>query len=281
MELFLTLFVVAMLVVGVIQKGIRIDREKKEAQKLKERVRKALETRARALVVDALPLPGGQSDSFEIVNDDGIPEFKHRFSSDFNFFTPSSALLKHGVEEFIPRPGGDKSPISEIGGYWLVVSSWGSAEIRRDIEEEPFKYIGGLEVYHSLLLAVRRVYEDSGASPREKREIIKVICEENKNAYMAKRVQVPPWESLLVPVFSLAEGLGPHRVSLLRVGNIRTIADACKRTDAEILAIKGIGRSALSAVRNLSSLWPYDKNTEIIEKDPEYRRVLGSDCNIH
>lgn len=219
--------------------------------------------------------------SVELVNDEGIPEFKYRFRANLSFDSPSSALLKHGKEEFIPRPNGNRDAIEEPGGYWMVVSPWDNAEIRERIEEELFKYVGGSAAYIALLVAVRKAYEDQSLSPREKKDVIKAICDENHNVYTVRHVHIPPWESLLVPVFSLAEGLGPHRVSLLYASNIRTIVAARGRTDAEILAIKGIGKAALSAVRNLSSLWPYDESTEVIERDAEYRRVISFDQSVH
>lgn len=220
----------------------------------------------------------------EIVNDDGVPEFKYRFRANLGFDSPAQALRQHGQEAFIPRPNGNRDAIAELGGYWLAMSEWEDAEMRERFEEEPFKYIGGSKVYIQFLLSVREIYENKSLSPIEKRNAIERLCQDNYSIYTVKHVFTPPWESLLISVLSLAEGFGPHRVSLIRAAGIRTIADIRDRTDEELLEIKGVGKAAVAAMRNLSSQWAYDVNTEIIEKDAEFRRAVSlghSDIRSH
>lgn len=211
----------------------------------------------------------------EIVNDDGVPEFKYRFRSNLSFDTPSEALRRHWQEVFIPRPNGNRDTIVEPGGCWNAVHEWDDPEISLRYEEEQFKYIGGVQVYIDLLLRVRAVYEDRSRSPAEKKVEIERICKDNYNVYTVRHVFAPPWESLLVPVLSLGEGIGPHRIGILETAGIKSIADIRARSDEQLLEIKGIGKGAVTALRNLAAQWVYDPDTEIIEKDSEYRRAVG------
>lgn len=210
----------------------------------------------------------------EIVTDDGLPAFKFRYHADLVFTTPSESLRKHRAEEFIPRPNGNRDSIEEGGGRWLPVSrfdrpGWGYAA-----EDERFKYIGGVKVYIDLLLAVRAVYENKGIPPSVKRTEIKRICEHNHLVYTVQHVYQPPWEALIVPVLSLADGFGPHRVGILEAAGIRSIHDVDSRSDEDLLAIKGIGKAAVAGLRNLASHWLYDRHTDCIERDEKYRSAL-------
>src|SRR5690606_20281868 len=131
----------------------------------------------------------------EILNDDGVPEFKYRFRAHLSFDTPAEALRKHWQEAFIPRPNGNRDSISEPGGYWHPVSEWEDPEIALGYEEDQFKYIGGVQVYIDLLLNVRAIYEGTGRSPAEKRTAIERICQEDYSVYTVRHVFAPPWES--------------------------------------------------------------------------------------
>lgn len=212
----------------------------------------------------------------EVLNDDNIPEFKYRFRANLSFDTPSDALRRHWQEVFIARPNGNRDVIMEPGGHWTPVFEWDTPEIAKRFEEEQFKYIGGASVYIDLLLAVRSVYESKRHPPAEKKAEIERICQENHNVYTVRHVFSPPWESLLVPVLSTGVGLGPHRVNLLESAGIKTISDIRSRSDEELLEIKGIGRAAVTALRNLEAQWVYAVDTEVIERDEEYRRAVAA-----
>lgn len=210
----------------------------------------------------------------EIVTDDGVPAFKFRYHADLTFTTPSESLRKHRAEAFIPRPNGNRDSIEEDGGRWWPVSRFESPGWGYEAESERFKYIGGSKVYIDLLLAIRAVYEDKSKPPSVKRDQIKRICEDNHLVYTVQHVYQPPWEGLIVPVLSQAEGFGPHRVGLLEEAGIRSIHDVDSRTDDDLLAIKGIGKAAVAGLRNLASRWPYDRHTDCIERDEKYRSAL-------
>lgn len=207
----------------------------------------------------------------EIVTSTGTPAFKYRFRANLDFSTPSDALRRHNTEDFIERPNGNRDIIEAEGGWWAPVSEWEHPEWVNRHEDERFKYIGGVQVYIEFLLSIRAVYEDLEVSPQSKRDKIRKMCEDNYNIYTVRHVFQPPWEMLIVPVLGLAEGLGPHRVGLLEGGAIRSIHDVESRSDKELLDIKGIGKAAVSALRNLAANWPYDKFTDYIERDEQYR----------
>ncbi|WP_063693731.1 hypothetical protein [Alcaligenes faecalis] len=211
----------------------------------------------------------------ETINKDGIPEFKFRFHANLGFETAAEALRTHRTEKFIPRPNGNKEPIIDPGGIWLAVSEWDDPDRAWSHEDEQFKYIGGVQVYIGLLLKARGIYEDSNLPPSQKKIGIEKVCLENNDVYTVKHVFAPPWESLLVPVLSTGDGIGPHRVGILEAAGIKTIDDIRSRTDGQLLEIKGIGKAAVSALRNLAAQWTYDTSTEVIEKDAEYRQVLS------
>ncbi|QFY77823.1 helix-hairpin-helix domain-containing protein [Alcaligenes faecalis] len=211
----------------------------------------------------------------ETINKDGIPEFKFRFHANLGFETAAEALCRHRTENFIPRPNGNKEPIIEPGGIWFAVSEWDDPDRTWNHENDQFKYIGGIQVYIGLLLKVRGIYEDATLTPAQKKIEIEKICLGNKDVYTVKHVFSPPWESLLVPVLSTGDGIGPHRVGILEAAGIKTIDDIRSRTDGQLLEIKGIGKAAVSALRNLAAQWTYDTSTEVIEKDSEYRQALS------
>lgn len=222
------------------------------------------------VILDALP---GELEEqiIEIVDDHGQPAFKFRFRADLSFTTPTESLQKHQAEAFITRPNGNRDIIEEDGGWWQPVSRWERPEWRNDAEDERFKYIGGTQVYIDFLLSIRAVYEDRTRSPNSKRNEIERICGNNHHVYTVRHVYRPPWETLIVPVFSLAEGFGQHRISLLYAAGIKSIHDVEIRSDQELLGIKGIGKAAVSSLRSLASHWPYDKFTDCIENDERYR----------
>lgn len=211
----------------------------------------------------------------ETINKDGIPEFKFRFHANLGFETAAEALRRHRTENFIPRSNGNKEPIIEPGGIWFAVSEWDDPDLTWSHENEQFKYIGGIQVYIGLLLKVRGIYEDVTLTPAQKKIEIEKVCLGNKDVYTVKHVFSPPWESLLVSVLSTGDGIGPHRVGILEAADIKTIDDVRSRTDDQLLEIKGIGKAAVSALRNLAAQWTYDASTEVIEKDAEYRQVLS------
>lgn len=223
-------------------------------------------------ILDDLEMPASlDRQVVEIIGDDGVPAFKYRFSANLDFDSPSSALQKNSAEAFIPRPNGNRDPIVEPGGVWLRVSEWEGESWALRREDERFKYIGGQSVYIDFLLQVRAVYEDRGRKPGSKRNEIQRICGQNHNVYTVRHVYRPPWDSLIVPVLSQAEGFGEHRVSLLHAAGVRSINDVESRSDKDLLAIKGIGKAAVSGLRSLVASWPYDKYTDCIERDEQYR----------
>ena len=207
----------------------------------------------------------------EIITSNGEPAFKYRFHATLDFNTPSDVLRKHRKEEFIERPGGNRDPIQEEYGWWAPASKWERPEWIYGAEEERFKYVGGPLAYIEFLLIVRSVYEDANRTPQAKRDGIRKVCEDNKRAYAVQHFYQPPWETLIIPVLSLAEGFGPHKVGLMVDAGIRTVYDIESRSDKELAAVKGIGKASVAALRHLAGNWPYDKFTDCIEKDEQYR----------
>lgn len=207
----------------------------------------------------------------ETLTETGVPAFKYRFRAHLEFNTPAQSLQNHRAVEFIERPNGNRDIIEADGGYWYPVSEWEQPDRAYRDEDERFKYIGGAQAYIDFLLSIRAIYEDISRSPQSKRDAIRKFCEDNHSVYTVRNVCRPPWESLIVPVLSLAEGFGPHRVGLMDGAGIRSIYDVESRSDKELLEIKGIGKAAVSALRNLVSHWPYDKFTDCIEADEAYR----------
>lgn len=215
----------------------------------------------------------------EFINKDGVPEFKFRFNANLEFDTVSDVLRRHRAEIFFPRPNGYRGPIAEPGGIGRSISEWDDPERAWRYEDEQFKYIGGVKVYIALLLKVREIYEDATRTPKQKKEEIEKICLANNDVYTVRHIFSPPWEALLVPALSLGEGIGPHRVKILEKAGVKSIHHVRSRTDAELLDIKGIGKVAVAALRNLSSRWLWDEKTEVIEKDEEYRKTCSSITN--
>ncbi len=215
--------------------------------------------------------PGFVKQVVEIVTGAGVPAFKYRFQANLEFSTSSAVLKKHDLEDFIERRNGNHDVIQEEGGWWAPVSEWERPGIDDEYENKRFKYIGGVDVYIQFLLSLRAVYEDKSKTPESKRDALKKICESNHDVYTVRYVYIPPWELLIVPVLSLAEGFGPHRVGLLEAAGIRSISDVESRSDRELLEIKGIGKAAVAGLRNLAASWRYDKFTTCIERDEQYR----------
>lgn len=128
-------------------------------------------------------------------------------------------------------------------------------------------------------MKVREIYEDTTRTPNQKREEIENVCLANNDVYTVRYIFSPPWEVLLVPALSLGEGIGRHRAKILDGAGVKSIAHVRSRTDAELLEIKGIGKVAVAALRNLSSRWVWDEQTAVIEKDEEYRKTRSSISN--
>lgn len=209
----------------------------------------------------------------EIVTANGEPAFKYRFHATLDFNTPSDVLKRHRAEEFIERPGGNRGPIQEDYGWWSPISEFDRPEWAYGAEDDKFKYIGGYMPYIKFLLAVRSVYEARSRTPQSKRDGIRKVCDDSRREYALMNSYRPPWESLIVPVLSLADGFGPHRVGLLEDAGIRSIHDVESRSDKELLTVKGVGKAAVATLRVLCATWQYDKFTDCIERDEPYRAV--------
>lgn len=202
----------------------------------------------------------------------GTPSFKYRFQARLEFDTPSKALRQHRKEKFIKRPNGNRDHIEEPGGWWQPLSEYDSPEWTHHHEDERFKYIGGVQVYIDFLMSVRKVYESQEVPPAEKQREIERLCLEKHDVYTVRHQHSPPWVALLVPALSIGTGIGPSRAGILGAAGVKSIGDVRARSDKELLEIKGIGKAALAALRDLAAGWRYDVDTEVIERHPEYRK---------
>lgn len=216
------------------------------------------------------------SKKIEYTNKRGNPCFLYRFSAFTDYTTESRFLKLDGTEKYFERIGGNSEAIMEPNnGYWVRVSEY-DYELS-DLSElmstrDRYHYIGGRQVYIDFLLGIRAIYENTKLHAVEKQKLIKEYCNANQKAYLSDPGYRPPWEVLLVPTLTQAEGIGASKGNLLSDNGIRTIKDIDSATDEKLSSIKGVGKATIGTLRGLALGWEFDRETPVIERDTQYRK---------
>lgn len=218
---------------------------------------------------------------YEYLNDEGIPCFLYRFSAHLDFTTSAEALNRNGEMVYLERPGGNSDGVYDSNGYWTRISN--EFQLDNSAEHylnERYKYIGGVKGYIKFLLGIRQIYENKEISADQKREQIKLYCEEHKDAYLSRTNYREAWDTLIIEVISTIPNFGDSKVALLKENNIKTIKDINDTSDETFLSIRGIGKKTLSDLRSFAQMSPIDPKAHYIEVDPEYRSAGQSSSTI-
>lgn len=182
--------------------------------------------------------------------------------------TPLRILLKDGEKQTEGTPPeGDEL----WHGIWVPeTKSW--RELGFDIDELPegsfSSEIGTVKhsEYLPFLIEVRKAVESSGGIA-EKISLLRSVCREPHFVKFVKRHggQGKIIDYFFPPVVNTISGINSGVVAALLEAKINTIGKIKKRSDKELLALKGIGPSAVQKLRDFCNSYGGDDKAERVE----------------
>lgn len=185
------------------------------------------------------------------------------FHATFQLRTPKRILERNGI--VIPLTVTPPSDFEPWMGVWLPKLSnsiFASAPQRVASEAgqvDPSAYL-------PFLLAVREIIEDGAATIAERIERIEAVClkPEWLHYVAASRGAAGIYDRFFPPALSLIRGLSSVARKGLEQMDVRTVGGLRDMQDDRLLAIKGIGRAKLAAIRASCAEFSDDPRAERI-----------------
>lgn len=205
---------------------------------------------------------------------DSTKEFEYHATMQLR--TPLKVLLKHGSIYSGNNPPGDNGELWH--GVWIQKTKT-FREMGIDLDEFPsFEHASDIgqvkpEEYFPFLIEVRRAVESTG-DISEKIDRLRAVLRDQKFTKFVRRHggQGTITDYFFPPILSEIPGINSTVTTALREARINTVAKLKKKTDKELLALKGVGPGALQKLRAFAKDYDGDERAERREAE-----ALGTD----
>ena len=177
------------------------------------------------------------------------------FTAILHLDTPLAVLDRHG--EFVTDVSLIPTDIDGRFGTWVPVVDWDAIGIARPPEGRMATPVGPVHTdggtWLQFLKSFRRVVEAGGSTPEMVRAVHGLLDATPDGEVFREKLGADFVEEFFAERLTEIEGIGQKTARSLFDAGFYTVSDLQNARDADLLAVEGVGRSAVARIRSHST----------------------------